>query len=101
MTDGFPRSVLHVTDVEASLRFYVDRASPALALRRGWQSERRTGRSRGLRPYFCRPLAGEGWQGADVHFLECRARGPDRRVGRAARAELEGKGVPVKEDSWG
>ena len=25
MTDWFPRPVLHVTDVEASLRFYIDR----------------------------------------------------------------------------
>jgi len=48
-------------------------------------------------------VAGTDWQGADVHFLERRAseaRGCDRCGGRVA-AELEPKGVPVKEGSWG
>jgi len=51
MTDWFARPVLHVTDVEASLRFYVNRLGESLALRQGRQSARRTGRSAGLRAY--------------------------------------------------
>src|SRR5438067_7054719 len=58
---------------------------------------------RGLRAYPGRHVAGEDWQRADVHFPERRAgnaRGCDRRSGCAA-PELEAKGVPVKEGSWG
>ena len=75
VTDWFARPVLHVTDVEASLRFYVNRlgfTSP-WQLRRKRQSACRTGRSAGLRAYPGRHVAGEDWQRAVVHFPECRA----------------------------
>ena len=44
-----------------------------LAPRRGRQSACRTGRPAGLRAYPGRHVAGEDWQGADVHFPERRA----------------------------
>ena len=48
-------------------------------------------------------MAGEDWQGADVHFPERRAGDAEAAVAAldALRAELEAKGVPVKEGSWG
>jgi hypothetical protein len=90
MTDWFARPVLRVTDVEASLPFYVNRlglTSP-WALRGGRQCARCTGRPAGLPAYPGRHGAGEDWQGSNVHFRERRAgdaRGRDRCVGRAAR----------------
>jgi hypothetical protein len=36
MTDWFARPVLHVTDVDASIRFYVDRQGCALILASHW-----------------------------------------------------------------
>ena len=48
---------------------------------------------------------GEDWQGADVHFLERDVEREMRDAAMAAldalRAELEGRGVPVKEGWWG
>jgi hypothetical protein len=49
-------------------------------------------------------VAGEDWQGADVHFPErLNRRRSEAAVAAldALRAELEAKGVPVKEGSWG
>jgi hypothetical protein len=61
MTEWFARPVLHVKDVEASLRFYVAR----LGFTSPWRYDE------------------------------------DGRALDALRAELEAKGVPVKEGSWG
>jgi len=48
MTDWFARPVLHVSSVEASLRFYVDRLgfTVRVAVRGGWSGARRSSRSR-------------------------------------------------------
>ena len=115
-TDWFARPVLHVADVEASLRFYIDR----LGFSSPWRYDE-DGRAR---------IAQVDRQGcalilADSHFFRenrSGAFGPEKRGkglmfislnvephslegGIAAldalRAELEAKGVPVKEGSWG
>src|ERR1700732_3778017 len=89
MTDWFARPVLHVTDVEASLRFYVNR----LGFTSPWRYDE-DGRAHVAQvdrqgcALILADTAGEDWQGSDVHFTERRAgdaRGRDRRVGRAAR----------------
>jgi hypothetical protein len=48
-------------------------------------------------------VAGEDRQGAGFHFSERRAATPEAASAEvdALRAELEAKGVPVKEGSWG
>jgi hypothetical protein len=89
MTDWFARPVLHLTDVEASLRFYINR----LGFTSPWRYDE-DGRAHIAQverqgcAYPRRHVAGEDWQGADVHFPERRAGdGPrrDRRVGCVAR----------------
>jgi catechol 2,3-dioxygenase-like lactoylglutathione lyase family enzyme len=100
MTDWFARPVLHVKDVEASLGFYINR----LGFTSPWRYDEE-GRAHVARVdrQGCALILADTWP-ADVHFPERRARdarGRTRCVGRAARAELEARGVPVKEGSWG
>ena len=83
MTDWFARAVLHVTDVEASLRFYVDR----LGFTCPWRYEDEDGRAY---------VAQVDRQGCEPATPEAASAAVD-----ALRAELEAKGVKVKEGSWG
>src|SRR5271156_1125102 len=105
MTDWFARPVLHVTDVDASLRFYVnqlgftnpwrfaedgkayvaqvDRQGCALILANTWPEKI----GKGL--MFISMNVEQGTLEAQIAALD------------ALRAELEAKGVPVKEGSWG
>lgn len=116
MTDWFARPVLHVRDVEASLRFYtnqlgftspwhydndgkvriaqVDRQGCALILADAhFFSGNRSGA-------FGPEKIGKG-----VIFISLNVEPPTRDAGTAAldalRAELEAKGVAVKDGSWG
>jgi catechol 2,3-dioxygenase-like lactoylglutathione lyase family enzyme len=116
MTAWFARPVLHVSDVETSLRFYIDR----LGFTGSWRYDE-DGKTR---------IAQVDRQGcalilADTQFFggnRSRAFGPDK-LGKALmfislnvepatteaataavnalRSELEAKGVPVKEGAWG
>jgi catechol 2,3-dioxygenase-like lactoylglutathione lyase family enzyme len=116
MTDWFARPVLHVTDVEASLHFYVNR----LGFTSPWRYDE-DGKAY---------IAQVDRQGcalilADTQFFRGNrsgAFGPDK-IGKglmfislnvepatreaaiaaldALRAELEAKGAPVKDGSWG
>ena len=105
MTDWFARPVLHVTDVEASLRFYVDR----LGFTSPWRYDEdgkvyvaqvdRQG---------CSLILADTWPekvGKGLMFISLNAEPATREAAAAAvdalRAELEAKGVPVKESSWG
>jgi catechol 2,3-dioxygenase-like lactoylglutathione lyase family enzyme len=116
MTDWFARPVLHVTDVEASLRFYVNR----LGFTSPWRFDEegkahiaqvdRQGCSliladtlffRGNRSGAFGPeKIGKG-----LMFISLNVEPATREAAVAAldvlRAELEAKGVPVKEGSWG
>jgi catechol 2,3-dioxygenase-like lactoylglutathione lyase family enzyme len=102
MTDWFARPVLHVTDVEASLRFYVDRlgfTSPWRYDQDGRASVAQVDRQ------GCALILADGWPekvGKALMFISLNA---EREAQIAAldalRAELEAKGIPVKEGSWG
>ena len=110
MTDWFARPVLHVADVEASLRFYVDRfgfTSP-------WHFEG-DGKTfvAQVERQGCALILSSQWPekvGKALMFISLNVEpGPSERETREAavaaldalRAELEAKGVPVKEGSWG
>jgi catechol 2,3-dioxygenase-like lactoylglutathione lyase family enzyme len=105
MTDWFARPVLHVTDVEASLRFYVDR----LGFDSPWRYDEdgkvyvaqvdRQG---------CALILADAWPekiGKGLMFISLNVEPQSREAAVAAldalRAELESKGVLVKEGSWG
>src|SRR5271169_6489975 len=105
MTDWFARPVLHVTDVEVSLRFYVDR----LGFTSPWCHEE-DGRARvaQVERQGCALVLADTWPekiGKGLIFISLNVE-PATREGAVAaldalRAELEAKGVPVKEGSWG
>jgi uncharacterized glyoxalase superfamily protein PhnB len=102
MTDWFARPVLHVADVEVSLRFYVDQ----LGFTSPWRYDEdgkvcvaqvdRQG---------CVLILADNWPekiGKGVMFISLNAE-PEAQIAAldGLRAELEARGVPVKEGSWG
>jgi catechol 2,3-dioxygenase-like lactoylglutathione lyase family enzyme len=102
MTDWFARPVLHVTDVEVSLRFYVDR----LGFTSPWCHEE-DGRARvaQVERQGCALVLADTWPekiGKGLMFISLNVE-PVTQVAAldALRAELEAKGVSVKEGSWG
>jgi catechol 2,3-dioxygenase-like lactoylglutathione lyase family enzyme len=102
MTDWFARPVLHVADVEASLRFYIDR----LGFTCPWRFDE-NGRVfvAQVDRQGCSLILGDQWPekiGKGLMFISLNAE-PETQVATldALRAELEAKGVPVKEGSWG
>src|SRR5450755_3690505 len=109
MTDWFARPVLHVKDVEASLRFYVDR----LGFTSSWRYEE-DGRAHVAQVdrQGCALILADTWPekiGKGLIFISLNVSPNDESEMREAaiagldalRAELEAKGVPVKEGSWG
>src|SRR5580658_6634611 len=102
MTDWFARPVLHVADVEASLRFYVDR----LGFTSPWRYEEdgsvyvaqvdRQG---------CALILSNRWPekvGKGLMFISLNeTREAQITALDALRAELEARGVAVKDGSWG
>jgi len=105
MPEWFARPVLHVTDVEAALRFYVDR----LGFTSPWRYEEH-GRVHVAQAerQGCALLLSNQWTekvGKGLIFVSLNVE-PDTREGQIAaldalRAEFEAKGVPFKEGSWG
>ena len=102
MTDWFARPVLHVTDVEASLRFYVNR----LGFTSPWRYEE-DGRVHVAQVdrQGCALILADTWPqkiGKGLIFISLNVE-PEMHVAAldALREELEAKGVPVKEGSWG
>ncbi len=105
MADWFARPVLHVTDVEASLRFYVDR----LGFTSPWRYEE-DGRVRVAQAerQGCALILADQWPekvGKGLIFISLNVEQETCEAQIAAldavRAELEAKGVLVKEGSWG
>ena len=105
MTDWFARPVLHVTDVDASLRFYVDR----LGFTCPWHFDE-DGRAyvAQVDRQGCALILAQRWPekvGKGLMFISLNVEPETREAAVAAldalRAELEAKGVPVKEGSWG
>ena len=102
MTDWFARPVLNVSDVEASLRFYVDR----LGFTCPWRFDE-NGRAyvAQVDRQGCALILAQTWPekiGKGLMFISLNAE-PEKQVTAldALRAELEAKSVPVKEGSWG
>jgi catechol 2,3-dioxygenase-like lactoylglutathione lyase family enzyme len=105
MTDWFARPVLHVTDVEASLRFYVNQLGFTIPWR--YDKDGRTHVAQVDRQ-GCALILADTWPGKigkGLMFISLNVE-PATREGEIAaldalRAEFEAKGVPVKEGSWG
>jgi catechol 2,3-dioxygenase-like lactoylglutathione lyase family enzyme len=105
MTDWFARPVLHVADVEASLRFYVDRlgfTSPWRFADDGKVYVAQVNRQ------GCALILADNWPekiGKGLMFISLNVEPATREAAVAAldalRAELETKGVRVTEGSWG
>ncbi len=102
MTDWFARPVLHVADVEASLRFYVNQ----LGFTSPWRYEE-DGRAHVAQVdrQGCALILADTWPekiGKGLIFISLNL-GQEKQEAAldALRAELEGKGVSVKEGSWG
>ena len=105
MTDWFARPVLHVSDVEASLHFYVDR----LGFTCPWRFDE-NGRAyvAQVDRQGCALILAQTWPekiGKGLMFISLNVEPASREAAAAAvdalRAELEAKSVPVKEGSWG
>jgi len=105
MTDWFARPVLHVKDVEASLRFYVDQ----LGFMCPWRYDE-DGRAcvAQVDRQGCALILADMWPekiGKGLMFISLNVEPPMRAAAVAAldalRVELEAKGVPVNEGSWG
>jgi catechol 2,3-dioxygenase-like lactoylglutathione lyase family enzyme len=106
MTDWFARPVLHVTNVEASLLFYVNR----LGFTRPWRyDEDGKARVAQVDRQGCALILADNLSpekiGKGLMFISLNVEPATREAAvaelDALRAELEGKGVPVKEGSWG
>ncbi len=106
MADWFARPILHVKDVDASLRFYVN----LLGFTSPWRYDEE-GRARaaqvdrqGCALILANNLA-PAKIGKGVIFISLNVEPATPEAATAAlhvlRAELEAKGVPVKEGSWG
>jgi uncharacterized glyoxalase superfamily protein PhnB len=105
MTDWFARPVLHVTDVEDSLRFYVNR----LGFTSSWRYEK-DGRVHVAQVdrQGCALILADTWPekiGKGPMFISVNVEAETREAAVAAldalRKELEANGVPVNEGSWG
>ncbi|HKR30021.1 MAG TPA: glyoxalase superfamily protein [Terriglobales bacterium] len=105
MTDWFARPVLHVKDVEASLRFYIDR----LGFTSPWRYDK-DGKAHVAQVdrQGCALILADTWPdkiGKGLMFISLNVEPETREAATAAvdalRAELESRGAPVKEGSWG
>jgi catechol 2,3-dioxygenase-like lactoylglutathione lyase family enzyme len=105
MTDWFARPVLHVTDVEASLLFYINR----LGFTSPWRYDE-DGRTyvAQVDRQGCTLILADTWPekvGKGLMFISLNVEPATREAAIVAldalRAELEAKGVAVKEGSWG
>jgi len=102
MTDWFARPVLHVADVEASLRFYVDR----LGFTSPWRyDEDGKAHVAQVERQGCALILADTWPekiGKGLTFISLNFE-PDAQVAAldALRVEFESRGATVREGSWG
>jgi catechol 2,3-dioxygenase-like lactoylglutathione lyase family enzyme len=105
MTEWFARAVLHVRDVEASLRFYIER----LGFTSPWRyDEDGKARVAQVDRQGCALILSDQWPekiGKGLMFISLNVEPATYEAAVAAldalRAELEAKGVAVKDGSWG
>jgi len=105
MTDWFARPVLHVKDVEASLNFYVNRLGFTSPWR--YQEEGKACVAQVDRQ-GCALILADNWPdkiGKGLMFISLNVEPATHQGAVAAldglRAELEAKGVAVKDGRWG
>jgi uncharacterized glyoxalase superfamily protein PhnB len=105
MTEWFARPVLHVKDVEVSLRFYVDQLGFTSPWRYGEDGRAHVAQ---VDRQGCAIILADTWPekiGKGLMFISLNVEPATREAEIAGldalRAELEAKGVPVKEGSWG
>ena len=103
MTDWFARPILHVTDVEASLRFYVDR----LGFTSPWRFDE-NGKLfvAQVERQGCALILSSQWPqkiGKGLMFISLSVEPADAQIAAldALRAEFEANGAAVKDGWWG
>jgi catechol 2,3-dioxygenase-like lactoylglutathione lyase family enzyme len=102
MAEWFARSVLHVSDVEASLHFYVERLGFTSPWRGGEDGKAHVAQ---VERQDCALILADTWpekMGKGLVFISLNVE-PEAQVAAldALRAEFEARGVPVKEGWWG
>jgi uncharacterized glyoxalase superfamily protein PhnB len=106
MTEWFARPVIHVSSVEAALRFYVDH----LGFTVPWRVEDEDGRAyvAEVDRQGCALILSEQWPekvGKGLMFISLNVEPATHEAEVAAidalRAELDVRGVPVKDGHWG
>lgn len=105
MVDWFARPVLHVSDTEASIAFYVDQLGFTADWRVEWDGRVHIAEvDRGS----CALILSDQWPekvGKGLMFISLNVEPFSREAEIAAvdalRAELEGRGVAVKDGNWG
>jgi catechol 2,3-dioxygenase-like lactoylglutathione lyase family enzyme len=105
MTEWFARPVLHVSSIEASLCFYVDRLGFTVPWR--FEADGRTDVAQVDRQ-GCALILCEHWPekvGKGLMFISLNVEPETREAAVAAldalRAEFEARGLPVKDGHWG
>jgi uncharacterized glyoxalase superfamily protein PhnB len=101
--DWFGRPVLHVVDVDASLKFYMDRLGFTSPWRHEEKGKAHVAQVDGL---GCALILADTWPekaGKGLMFISLNAENKEAQIAGldALRAELEAKGVAVKDGSWG
>ena len=101
--DWFGRPVFHVKDVDASIRFYIDRLGFTSEWRYAEDGKGHVAQVEGL---GCTIILADTWPdkvGKGVMFISLNAENTEAQVAGldALRAQLEAKGVAVKDGSWG
>jgi catechol 2,3-dioxygenase-like lactoylglutathione lyase family enzyme len=105
MTEWFARPVLHVSNVEASLAFYVDRLGFTVPWRVEWDGHTHVAE---VDRQGCALILSDEWPekaGKGLMFVSLNVE-PATHEGEiaavdAVRAELKGRGVAVKDGRWG
>jgi catechol 2,3-dioxygenase-like lactoylglutathione lyase family enzyme len=105
MTEWFARAVLHVSSVEASLRFYVDRLGFTVAWRVEWDGQAHVAE---VDRQNCALILSDEWPdkaGKGLMFISLNVEPATHETEVAAvdalRAELEVRGVEVEDGRWG
>jgi catechol 2,3-dioxygenase-like lactoylglutathione lyase family enzyme len=106
MTDWFARPILRVTDVDASLRFYINQLGFTSPWRYDEDDRAHVAQvdRQGCSLILASNLAAESL-GKGLIFISLNVEPPTPAAGTAAldalRAELESRGVAVEDGSWG
>jgi catechol 2,3-dioxygenase-like lactoylglutathione lyase family enzyme len=103
--EWFARPVLHVSSVEASLRFYVERLGFTVSWRVEWDGRSHVAE---VDRQGCALILSDEWPekvGKGLMFISLNVEPETHEAEVAAvdalRAELEARGVPVKDGRWG